>query len=124
MQVLRHQDRNSMPREEEHFLRKMIRKDVLEIIKLENQQDGNDSDSDYRDDDRKLEDKVQYGTDSQSDMDEMLNNLQLPVIRDTNEYDDSEDMSYDGSELEFDSRDGPEEGGIDGDSGKTPQYGS
>ena len=63
-QVLTYQQRNNMPPHEEYYLRKMIRKDVKEIQKMEDM--GEDDWSDEEGEQR-LEDKVMYGTDSESD---------------------------------------------------------
>jgi hypothetical protein len=41
-QVLAYQGRNYMPKDEEFFLRKMIRKDVKKILYLEDLEDGDE----------------------------------------------------------------------------------
>ena len=60
----------------------MIRKDVKAMIKMERESEAkaySSSDSDDIDEDARIEDKVMYGTDSDSDIDRMVDN------RDTDE---------------------------------------
>ena len=66
----------------EKYVRHMIRKDVKAMIKMERESEAkaySSDDSDDIDEDAKIEDKVIYGTDSDSDIDHMVDN------RDTDE---------------------------------------
>lgn len=62
----------------------MIRKDILQIMKLEKEEafgknndtssgDDDSDDDDFANHERRLEDKVQYGSDSDMDIDKMVN---------------------------------------------------
>ena len=111
-QVLAYQGRNYMPKDEEFFLRKMIRKDVKKILYLEDLEDG-DEDAVDPDQERRIEERVQYGTDSESEFD-ITDPLQNYVIgeEDAQEYSQSDEGQAYGEEdpnsnFEFD--DGEEE---------------
>ena len=54
-----------MTPQEDKYLRQLIRKDVKEIAKIQRYQDSDYSESD---EEQRLEDKVQYGSDSESDV--------------------------------------------------------
>ena len=66
---------------EEIFLRKAIRKDMKEVLKIQRMTnlEGKTSDEEYEEDsddqdmERKIEDKVQFGSDSDMDIDEFVN---------------------------------------------------
>jgi hypothetical protein len=77
-EVLASQGRNWMPPDEEIYLRKIIRKDIKELIKMERMAEykGETTDSDLASDEesmnRRIEDKVMFGSDSDRDIDEMV----------------------------------------------------
>ena len=63
-QVCAHQARE-LTNEEDRYLRQLIKKDVKELTKFQKYQDNDFTESD---EDQRLEDKVQYGSDSESDI--------------------------------------------------------
>lgn len=97
-----------MPVEEEFYLRRLIRGDVKKILYLEDLEDGNESAIDP-DEERRIEDKVQYGTDSESEFDRtdpIENYLALNTDGESQHVDDDSDHLV---QLEFDEdTDGPE----------------
>ena len=98
--VLQYQNIGWLPKEQEIYLRKMIRKDILQIMKLEKEEafgknndtssgDDDSDDDDFANHERRLEDKVQYGSDSDMDIDKMVN--QRPDYEYYVEYDEEEE---------------------------------
>jgi hypothetical protein len=63
-QVCAHQQRE-LTVEEDRYLRQLIKKDVKELTKFQKYQDNDFTESD---EEQRLEDKVQYGSDSESDI--------------------------------------------------------
>jgi hypothetical protein len=63
-QVCAHQARE-LTNEEDRYLRQLIKKDVKELTKFQKYQDNDFTESD---EDQRLEDRVQYGSDSESDI--------------------------------------------------------
>lgn len=84
-QVLQYQQRDRMPPHEEYYLRKMIRKDVKEIQKMEDMGEDDYSDSEGE---QRLEDKVMYGTDSESDNEILMEQMARQQAEGTYDYDD------------------------------------
>lgn len=78
-----------MTPQEDKYLRQLIRKDVKEIAKIQKYQDDDYSESD---EEQRLEDKVQYGSDSESDVPS-----QSPYL----EYMDDDDEMYGPEDLEM-----------------------
>lgn len=86
--VMDENEDNNLSKEQEIFLRKLIRKDIRQVLKMEREADresrhkegdfsdgGNDSDSwlDEGNMRRRIEEKVHFGSDSEKDIDEMVN---------------------------------------------------
>lgn len=130
-EVLQQQNRSWIPPDEEIYLRKLIRRDIRELIKMERMAEykGETTDSDLQSDnenmDRKIEDKVQFGSDSDRDIDDyvlnkfksQLQNKEIEYASESDygdeegEYDEegeeeSEEEEETKSELEFDTQDG------------------
>ena len=122
-EVLASQNRDWMPPDEEIYLRKIIRKDIKELIKMERMADykGETTDSDLASDEesmnRRIEDKVMFGSDSDRDIDEMVmakfrqqlanKEIEYASETDSEEYDEEgeeegEEEQTEKSELEFD----------------------
>jgi len=117
--VLRAQERDWLQPEEEIFLRKMIRKDIKELIKMEKMAEyrgKNQTSSEDSDDSvdlsrkRRIEEKVQFGSESDKDIDEyvmgkfkqQLANGELELVGDSDE-EAEEEGEEERSELEFES---------------------
>jgi len=99
-----------MPPDEEIYLRKMIRKDIRELIKMERMAEykgettDSDMDSDDANIDRRMEDKVMFGSDSEKDIDEFVINKFKQQIADGDiEYasEDDEGEYYEEGEEEM-----------------------
>lgn len=114
-QVLEYQKRNWMPPDEEIYMRKLIRKDIRDLIKMERMAEykGETTDSDMESDenfDRRIEDKVMFGSDSEMDINEfVINKFKEQLKKGEIEYatEDDYDDEYgedeqDEDELEFD----------------------
>ena len=117
--MLRAQERDWLQPEEEIFLRKMIRKDIKELIKMEKMAEyrgKNQTSSEDSDDSvdlsrkRRIEEKVQFGSESDKDIDEyvmgkfkqQLANGELELVGDSDE-EAEEEGEEERSELEFES---------------------
>lgn len=95
-----------MPKEYEIWIRKKIRQDVKEIIKMERMTKyiGDSTDSEATDEEnyeRKLEEKVQYGSDSDKDIDELVISKDTPFIDEVSYYEETDGMSYYEEEGEY-----------------------
>lgn len=77
-QVCEYQNNDQLPAEQEIYLRKLIRKDIKEVIKMERMAEykGETTDSELASDEenmnRRIEDKVMFGSDSDRDIDEYV----------------------------------------------------
>lgn len=106
-ECLEHQGRGWMQPEEEIYLRKLIRKDIREMIKMERMAEykGETTDSEFdsgeENMDRRIEDKVMFGSDSDKDIDEyVLSKLKGQIERGEvkfidNENEEEYDEEYD-----------------------------
>lgn len=93
-QVLIANNRRWLPKEHEIAVRKMIRKDVKELMKVEKMtKDHLSSDSSNSEDEdweRKIQNKVTYGSDSERDIDEYVLSKNTPFMHELQalEYDE------------------------------------
>jgi len=112
-QVLEYKGVPYVSKVEEIALRKIIRKDIKQVIKLERMasytgestesQDSNDDDWE-----RKIEDKVQYGSDSDRDIDEYVLSKDTPYYDNEDDEDEEETSEY-GEEGEYEMEEGESE---------------
>jgi len=111
-----------MPPDEEIYLRKLIRKDIRDVIKMERMAEykGETTDSDLESDegnmDRKIEDKVMFGSDSEKDIDEfVINKFKQQIAKGEIEYasesdeDDEEGEEEEEGESEYEEEQGEDE---------------
>lgn len=105
-QIMAYQNRTTLTPEQEVSLKKMIRSDVKLLQKIQAQNDG--SDVEDSDDDARIEDKVMYGSDSESDFEleaQQPRDYLREMYYDENDEESGEDEEGEESgELEFDER--------------------
>ena len=114
--VLKAEGISRLPIEQEIYLRKIIRKDVKEIIRLERRENGEKSEDEWDpwDEEARMDDKVIYGSSSDEDI---VNEI-VERIED-GQYESDEDLE----EMEFETEEAGPRSALALDYDKTPKVG-
>lgn len=97
--------KESLPPEEEIYMRKMIRKDVKTMIRKERERDGIYSEGEYYDPngEYRMDDKIIYGSSSENDIDQEVNERFMKnAIEDDEDEDDNNEMEFSNEEAKVD----------------------